>query len=169
MWPEHKKRLLPWLTGLVVLALFSLTGCVEVQVIDTTPDALTSPLPAPNGKHNLAVLAVDFDPPLSYQQLTVYRQGVELLVAIENSGSVTERDVAVRAWLSSPEDPDFVLSQEAALKEIAPGEVQIVRFSRLTEIPYHQTFRLEVAVDALDGESDYGDNQKAFDIQISRE
>jgi hypothetical protein len=158
----------------LVLALFALTGCVEVQVVDTTPsviapETLTSPLPAASGEHNLAVLALDFDPALNYQQLIVRRQSVALLVVIENTGGSTERNVTVRAQLSSPEDPDLLLTQEASVSSIAPGEIQIVRFAPMKEIPFHETFHLEVMVDPMDGEKDLSDNRKAFEIQIHRE
>ena len=171
---RYGRSMLPWLTSVLALIVLMLTGCVEVQVVDTmpaadAPDAFTSPLPGGEGERNLTVMAVDFDPPLSYQQLILRRQAVELLVAVENSGRATERNVAVRAQLSSPEDPAFVLGQEASLSTIASGEIQIVRFAPLKEIPYHQTYRLEVWVDPLPGESDLADNQKVFDIQVHRE
>lgn len=174
MWPKNGKLVLPWSTGILVLILVSLAACAEVEVVDktpvaSTPDTFTSPLPVDSGQHNLAILAVDFDPPLTYQQLIVRRQSVALLVAIENTGTDTERDVTVRAQLSTPENPDFLLTQGASLASVAPGEIQVVRFARLGEIPYHQTYYLEVAVDPVDGEVDLNDNRKAFDIQIHRE
>ena len=57
----------------------------------------------------------------------------------------------------------------ASIASIAPGEVQVVRFSRLGDIPYYQNYRLEVMVDPVAGESELGDNRKAFDIQILQE
>jgi hypothetical protein len=163
--------MLPWITGILVLILVTLAACVEVEVVDTTPAAGTlnpfiSPPPVSHEKHNLAILAVDFDPPLTYQQLIVRRQSVALLVAIENTGTAAEQDVMVRAQLSTPENSDFLLTQGASLTSIAPGEIQIVRFARLGEIPYHQTYYLEVIADPVDGEIDFSDNRKAFDIQI---
>jgi hypothetical protein len=164
---------LPGNTTALVLVLLALAGCADVQVVDTTPviiapETLTSPLPA-SGERNLAVLALDFDPALNYRQLIVRRQSVALLVVIENTGSSTERNVTVRAQLSSPEDPGFVLTQEAGVSDIAPGEIQIVRFSRLGEIPFHRIYHLEVTVDPVDGEKNLSDNRKAFDVQIHQE
>jgi hypothetical protein len=171
MCPRNGKRVIPWTASLLALVLVTLTGCVRVRIVDTTPAAST-PVPIPsspspgNTDHNLAITAVDFDPPLNYQQLIIQRQSLALLVAIENNGSSTERNVTVRAQLSSPEDPDLFLTQGASIASIAPGEVEVVRFSRLGEIPYHQTYHLEVMVDPVAGESDLGDSSKAFDIQI---
>jgi hypothetical protein len=159
--------------GVLVLILVTLLGCVDVEVVDTTPaasapDALASPLPSGDEVHNLAILAVDFDPPLDYQRLIIRRQSVTLLVAIENTGNNAERNVAVAASLSTPEDPDLLLAQDASVASIAPGEIQVVRFERLGKLPYHQIYHLEVVVDPVDGEIALGDNQKAFDIQIQR-
>jgi hypothetical protein len=174
MEPRNGRSTLPWIAGALVFASVFLVACAEVEVADTTPaastpPASTGPLSAGSGEHNLAVLAVDFDPPLDYQQLFVHRQSVALLVAIENTGIRTERNVTVRVQLSTSEDPDLLLTQGASVESIAPGEIQLVRFARLGEIPYHQAYRLEVMVDPVDWESDLSDNLKAFDIQIHQE
>jgi hypothetical protein len=158
----------------LILALGTLAGCADVQVVDTTPAAvtsgtLTSPLTTQSKAHNLAVLTLDFDPPLSYQQLLIRPQSAQLLVAVENRGSSTERDVIVRVELTTPEDPDMILTQAASLASIAPGEIQVASFARLGELPYHQIYHLEVMVDSVTGESNLVDNRKAFDIQIHRE
>lgn len=173
MWPRNAKLMLPWIAG-ALLILVTLAGCGEVEVLDrpspaSMPDTFTSPLPEPGEKHNLAVLAVDFDPPLNYQQLIVRRQSVELLVAVENTGTVTEKNVTVRAQLTTPKDSDLLLTRGASVASIAPGELQVVRFGRLGEIPYHRVYYLEVVVDPVDGETDHGDNKKAFEIHIHQE
>ena len=169
-WPRNSRLMVLGMTGVLLMALVTLSGCVEVHEVDTaatasTPDVFTSPLPGVE-YHNLAVLTVDFDPPLDYQQLILHRQSVTLLVAVENTGSYTQRDVTVRAELSTLEDAEFLLTRGASVESIAPGEIQVVHFARLGEIPYHQVYHLEVIVDPVDGESDLGDNLKAFDIQI---
>lgn len=163
-----------WFFGALLLVLSVITGCVEVEVRDATPaasapDTFASPLPGEDKDHNLAILAVDFDPPLDYQQLIILRRSITLLVAVENRGTSTEREVAVRAKLSTPEDPDLLFSQGASVSSIAPGEIQVVRFAQFGRIPYHQIFRLEVAVDPVKGESDLADNSKAFDIEIRQD
>jgi hypothetical protein len=171
MWPRNGKTMLPWLVVALASILVGLGGCAEVEVVDSTPaaaspDLFGSPLPAGQEKHDLAVMAADVDPPLNYQQLILHRQSVALLVVIENMGSGTERGITVQAQLTSPEDPSLSLTREARVTSIAPGEIQIVRFSRLGEIPYRQTYRLEVTVVPLPGETDVVNNRKAFDIQI---
>jgi len=176
MWPRNRRKVRAWLAGapIFTLLLLGLAGCAEVEVVDTTPISETtggfaSPLPAEAGRHDLAVLAVDFDPPLSYQELIVRRRSVVLLVVIENRGTATERDVVVRAELSTPEDKALVLSRTSGVTSIAPGEIQIVRFDQLPKFPYHETYHLEIAVEPAPGEGNVADNNKAFDIQIHRE
>lgn len=158
-----------------VLLPFSLilTGCMEVGVVDTTPESNTpvvssSLQPSGVSERDLAILAVEFDPPLDYRYLSASTEPVALLVAVENKGSSTERQVAVIAELTSPEDPDLFVSQRTIVERIAPGEVQVVRFPRLDSIPYHWLYHLEVAVEPLEGEGYLSDNRKAFDIQIHR-
>jgi hypothetical protein len=176
MWPRNRPKVWTWLAGasIFTLLLVGLAGCAEVEVVDTTPISETtsgfaSPLPDEAGRHDLAILAVDFDPPLSYQELIVRRRSIALLVVIENRGTATERDVVVRAELTTPEDKELDLSRSSAVTSIAPGEIQIVRFDHLTKFPYHETYHLEVVVEPAPGEGNVGDNNKAFDIQIHRE
>lgn len=159
---------------LMLLILVTLAACAEVEVVDKTPvagtpDLFASPLTPEYRKHDLAVLAVEFDPPLSYQRLIIRQQAVALLVVVENTGTETERNATVRAQLTSLDDPGFALAHDASVESIAPGEVQIVRFNRLGEIPYHQSYHLEVSVEPVEGELDLSDNRKAFDIQIHEE
>jgi hypothetical protein len=174
MCSRNAKLMLPWVVGLLALTLIGLVSCAEVKVVDKAPvvdapDLSTSPLKPEAGRHDLAVLVVEFDPPLSYQRLILRQQTVALLAVVENTGTETERNATVRAELTSVDDPDFVLAHEARVESIAPGEVQIVRFARLGEIPYHQSYHLKVSIDPVEGELDLGDNQKAFDIQIDED
>jgi hypothetical protein len=81
-------------------------------------------------------------------------------------GAMKEKDVTVRAQLSTLEDPEFLLRQGASISSIAPGESPGVRFGQLGAIPLHKTYSLEVIVDAVPGESDLTDNRKAYDIQV---
>ncbi|MCL7452631.1 MAG: hypothetical protein M8467_06240 [Anaerolineae bacterium] len=171
----RKRRLaLPWVIVALMLTLLTLGACAEVNVVDITPDAsrhsvFVGPPVSDPGRHDLAILAVDFDPPLDYRQRIFQQRSVALLVVIENLGTVTERDVGVWAQLSAPEDEDLLLSQDLRVGSIAPGEIQMVRFEGLGKIPFYDTYHLKVAVQPVDGESDPGNNRKAFDIEINRE
>jgi hypothetical protein len=172
--PRHSKLRLPWIAGTLVLILVTLAGCATVKVVDTTPGAsspepFVSPLTVDPSRHELAILGLDFDPPLDYQQLILGQQPIALLVVIENAGTATERDLVVDAQLTTPADESLVLTQQAAVNSIAPGEIQIVRFDPLGTIPYHTSFYLEVSIAPVDGENDTANTRKVFEIQIHRE
>jgi hypothetical protein len=174
MQARHSKLMRPWSAVTLVLILVFLGGCSEVEVVDTTPGAssdtpFVSPLIVDPSRHDLAILGLEFDPPLDYQQLILRKQSIALLVVIENAGTATERDLVVKAQLTTLEDQDFVLNRQATVTSIAPGEIQIVQFDPLTRIPYHATFYLEVSIAPVEGESDTANNHKAFEIQIRRD
>lgn len=155
----------------VLMLLPALAGCVDVEVVDATPGPAASG-PSSNGEsvedgaHDLAILAVDFDPPLDYHNLIILRQSVALLVVVENTGNTTEREVTVQAQLTSPDDAQLLLAGSTTTESIAPGEVQILRFTPLADIPHYLNFHLEVLVDPVEGEADTSDNRKVLDIQI---
>ena len=96
---------------------------------------------------------------------TLVRDGHVRSIHLVQSGAY---DVTVRAELSAPYDPEISLSQGASVASIAPGQVQVVRFSRLGAIPYHQSYHLEVTVDAVSEEQNLADNFRAFDIEIQQ-
>jgi hypothetical protein len=169
----HGKR--AWVRFAAALVLVSVLtmACADVEVVDTTPapdvgGAFISPLPAGGPRHDLAVMAVEFDPALNYQQLILRRKSVSLLVVVENTGTASEHDVVVRAELTSPQDAKLAIIQEAGVERIAPGEIRIVRFGQLGEIPIRDVYHLEVAVVPVAGETALGNNRKAFDVQIHR-
>jgi len=163
-----------WLACVLLLAAVALSGCVEVQIVDATPVAgsdlvQTAPeLPA-GGPHDLAVLAVDFDPPLDYHHLITLRQPISLLVAVENRGGATERKVAVAVLLTSPEAPALEKTGAATIESISPGEIQVVRFPALQEIPLLMRYRLDVTVGPLEEERSLSDNRMSFEIKIRPE
>jgi len=161
--------------ALILLALAAMwtSGCASIQVIDRTPSTV-QPTPSPYvqdaNEHNLAVLAVDFDPPLEYDEILAARnrgEGITLLVAVENTGLATERSVVVEVELLMGESGELILNQEASLDAIAPGEIKLVRFKD-TEIPFSYTYQLKVRVLPVEGESRLADNVKSYDLVVSR-
>jgi hypothetical protein len=116
------------------------------------------------------VLAVDFDPPLEYEEIVALRdrgEGITLLVAIENTGSTTERDVVVEVELYKGDGQTPFLHKQGEIDVIAPGEIKLVRFKD-TEIPFSFTYRLTVRVLTVDGEARLGDNEKSYDLVITQ-
>lgn len=163
-------------TVLVVLALaLASAGCIQIQVIDRTPqstDLVTEAESDEVEEHDLAVLAVDFDPPLEYDEIMAQRdrgEGITLLVAVENTGSSAEHDVTVEVRLSKIEDRDQVvlLRKEGTISEIAPGEIKIVHFKD-TDIPFSYRYSLWVHVVPVSGETRQSDNEKSYELLITQ-
>jgi hypothetical protein len=162
----HLKLLM--LIGLIVS--LGLTGCIRVEVIDRQPnidltDSVASSV-TPD-EHDLAILAVDFDPPLDdYEQLLDDPDGITLMIAIENTGLSTESDVLIAAQLSTDEGETILVEREAEIVSIAPGETQVVRFTNIPCPPYRPAYRLSVKSVAVPGETNLVDNFRLYDLHL---
>jgi hypothetical protein len=161
-----------WLVAVILtLASLSLAGCAEVQIVDRAPASLNTMSPSKVktsvDEHDLAVLAIDFDPPLEYEQIVVKGEQATLLVAVENIGLRTEADVKIKARLSTYEDDTPILEKTCYIDTIAPGQIKIARFKDISRIPYRQDYRLKVWVLPVPGESGLANNQKSYDLHIT--
>jgi hypothetical protein len=157
----------------LALAMVALSGCIRVEVVDRSPSVTTASPAAQEEtalEHDLAVLAVDFDPPLEYDEVVALKargEGITLLVAVENTGTSAEQSVMVKVTLSGNDSKAPFLQKEGVIESIAPGEIKIVQF-RDTEIPFSYTYQLGVQVVPVAGESRVTDNQKRYDLLISQ-
>jgi len=160
-----------WLPVLAV-ALVLLSGCVKIKVIDRTMATVLPPVEleaaANADEHDLAVLAIDFDPPLEYEQIMASREGITLLVAVENTGGNSENNVTVQAELSTDDGQTIILEDEDQIPTIAPGEIKIVRFKSLGDIPYRTAYQLKVQVAPVTGEARTANNQKSYDLYVTQ-
>jgi hypothetical protein len=118
-------------------------------------------------EHDLAVLAIDFDPSLEYEQIMVKGEQATLLVAVENIGLQTEADVKVKARLSAHEDDTPILEKTCHIDTIAPGQIKIARFRGISRIPYRRAYRLKVWVLPVLGEVSTANNQKSYDLFVN--
>ena len=166
------KRQVATLVTLIVAVLIA-SGCVNVEVIDRSSYAIDS-TPAVEQEeleeHNLAVLAVDFDPPLDYEEILDRKsrgEGITLLVAVENTGTSTEQVVLVQVQLSDRSSETVYLSKQGVIETIAPGEIKIVQF-RDTDIPFSYEYELQVSVEPVVGETRLADNHKMYDLLITQ-
>ncbi len=162
----HLKRL-ALIAGLVVL---SLTGCIRVEVVDhqEKSDAkTTSPSQITPNKHDVAILAVDFEPQLDYKQIVNNPEGVTLLVAVENTGLSTETDVSIEAQLSADDGRTIIVERSAKIASIAPGETQVVRFTQIPRPPYRPAYQLSVRAIAVSGETNLTNNSRIYDLLIT--
>jgi hypothetical protein len=157
----------------LALAVVALSGCIKVEVVDRSPSiTVASPaIPAEVAtEHDLAVLAVDFDPPLQYDEIVALKtrgEGITLLVAIENTGTNAEQNVVVKVSLSKDNGKTVFLQKEGAIEAIAPGEIKIVQFKD-TDIPFSYAYQLSVQVVPVAGEVRVGDNQRKYDLLITQ-
>lgn len=156
----------------LALAAISLGGCIKIEVVDRSPSTIgVAPSSSSRvAEHDLAVLAVDFDPPLEYDEIMARKnrgEGITLLVAVENTGANAEQDIAVQVELAQDNGKTVFLRKEGRIDVIAPGEVKIVQF-RDTDIPFSLAYLLKVSVTPVPGETLLGDNQKSYDLLISQ-
>lgn len=147
-----------------------LAGCTQVR-IETRPldtfNALTQDVSAKIQEHDLAVLAIDFDPPLDTIVSVQDLSGAHLLIAVENSGLFVERDLTLLAELRlDSRDPSPVLVRLASIDQIAPGEAKVVRLLGLSEIPIRTEYWLKVRISPVVGEEDVADNQRIYRLQL---
>lgn len=157
--------------GLLILAaLASITACQPAITI-LPPSATAGPLMAATvapPARGLAVIGVDFDPPLEYNQI-VDSGGITLLVAVENHGLRNETGIQVTAQLQDPtvrgRSADL-LKETIKIGVLAPGAVEVIRFSQVTDLPVRATYRLIVKVEPVAGETDLEDNTRIYDILV---
>jgi hypothetical protein len=157
--------------AIMMLASLSLAGCAGVELVDRAPVSLDtlslSKVRISVDEHDLAVLAIDFDPSLNYEQIIIKGEQATLLVAVENIGLQTEANVKVKARLSAYEDDTPILEKTCHIDAIAPGQIKIARFKDISHVPYRQTYRLKVWVLPVPGEVGVANNQKSYDLYIN--
>jgi len=155
--------------ALSLIALL-LTGCG--QVVITKEEVTNTPVPtpygvltAPGGGHDLAVLGIEFNPPLRYDAVVAAGR-LALLVAVENRGSYLEENVQVEARLLGLTESDEILKRTTYLDVLAPGEVKVARFENLQLLPYRPNYTLVVTVPPLPGETRLADNQRIYRFRV---
>jgi hypothetical protein len=164
---------------ILLLAVVVSSGCVDVEVVDRSASALDGAAAAgqdiadsvhPAEEHDLAVLAVDFDPPLNYQEIMACKsrgEGITLLVAVENTGVSTEQNVLVQARLSERSSETLYVEKQGTIETIAPGEIKIVHL-RDTDVPFSFEYTLSVSIVPVAGETRLDDNSKTYDLLITQ-
>ena len=112
-------------------------------------------------------MGVDFDPPLEAGQILT-SGGVTLLVALENQGRRTEPTARVTARLYDPESPRGadLASETITVRSLAPGELRVVRFTQVTDLPVRSRYKLAVEVSPVSGERELDDNVRMYDIIV---
>jgi len=164
-------RYIRLITLITALASLTATGCAGVEIVDRAPASLNTlslgKNRTPMDEHDLAVLAIDFDPSLDATQILVKDERATLLVAVENVGLQAEYDVKVKARLSDYEDDTPILEKTCRIDAIAPGQIKIARFKGISRVPYRPSYRLKVWVMPVESETSLANNQKSYDLYIN--
>lgn len=163
-----KLRLVVVFLALGMASLF-LAACGPMEIEEQVPAPLTEMQEMDESKpaeHDLGILAIDFDPPLDRTEMWAQREQVTLLIAVENRGLSQEEGAEVTAKLADLQETETLLKQSTTLAGLAPGEVEVVRFCGISDLPYRRAYRLEVEVSPCDGEWALADNAKVYDLTI---
>ena len=150
----------------IILASVSLLGCQpSIEVVQ--PNSPLAPPTVMPDERGLAIIGVDFDPPLEAGQILT-SGGVTLLVAVENQGRVTEPTARVSARLFDSESPRAadLASETVTVRSLEPGELRVVRFTQVTNLPVRSHYKLAVEVSPAPGERELTDNVRTYDIII---
>ena len=140
-----------------------------MEIMEQVPAPLTEASVTDGSRpveHDLAILAIDFDPPLEHRELWAQRRHVTLLVALENRGLSLEEEARVSAELCELNQSEPLLRQSTTLASLAPGEVEVVRFSGISNVPYRRGYQLEVRISPVDGEWALTNNAKVYELTI---
>jgi len=149
---------------LFVLALLPAACAPSLEVVPDGRAPLTPVSTVTPQQHDLAIVAVDFDPPLDFAQIR-NNGGVTLLVAVENRGQTAEADVRITAQLQDPSEHMRELSSEAVmLGQLNAGALRVVRFTQVSDLPLRERYRLVVSAEAVAGEGDTANNSRNYDI-----
>ena len=116
--------------------------------------------------HDLAVISLDFDPPLRLLQIDRSTTDVALLAAVDNKGESAERQVVVTATLRSQEENEVLTQRRQVVEHLSAGQATIVRFDGFARIPRRSGYVLTVTVEAVAGEADVANNTKTVPLQL---
>jgi hypothetical protein len=155
------------LTLIVISA--TLLGCQSsIEVVTPAVSPVLPAVTAVPQAHAVAIIGVDFDPALNYSQI-ISNGGVTLLVAVENQGMATETNVVLKArLLDTAEEANMseLLNETELIRSLAPGEVRVVRFNQVTDLPVRERYKLVTELSPVRGERELSDNSRSFDILV---
>lgn len=156
----------------IALPVLLLVGCAQISVLDrtATPEDrnMTVALSA-REEHDVAILAVEFDPPLDALQTAPATGQVTLRVAVENKGYRKESELQVVVRLVASQTDELLQKESQIVDSLAPGEIRVLQFVGV--IPsfdgVSHRYRLEVAAAPVSGESRLVNNYKNYEIRIA--
>ncbi len=160
-----------WQRVLMVILLTIMwisAGCSDIQIMEEsrkTHVAVSTKEATVEHAFQLAIVGIDFDPPLTYVE-NIRKQGVTLLVAVENQGQTQARDVRIIAHLFLDPRKEQVIERMGVIPLVDPGGMEVYRFPRLRNIPLRHTYILEIQLTTPDGQRVI--SQRTYTVNVSR-
>ncbi len=164
------KRLKLALVSCVLFVTASFAGCAGgVEIRPLGQPGGPPPATRVESERAIAVLGVDYDPPVEGWTAGSLDEGVTLLVAVANQGRLPAENVSVTVSLLDPGAPPgapVLGSETQVIKALAPGQVTQVRFAAISRLPERARYVLRVEARPLPGETEVTDNERAYDIRL---
>lgn len=153
---------------LLLAAAVMLGGCGSIGLVPVlsgpTADKAAAVKNNANLRHDLAVISLDFDPPLRVLQVDKVPSNLVLLVAVDNLGGFTERKVGVTVELRAEGSDDVLVRKETTVESIAPGHATVVKLGNFPSIPPRNGYVLVVSLDQVPGELETQNNSMVLPL-----
>jgi hypothetical protein len=160
------KLLLTFVASILFATPLGLSGCTSH--VEVLPDNPPTPVPVATvaaREHAVAILGIDFDPPLDYAQ-AMANSDVILTAALKNQGTSDEPEVRVSARLVDASRQEL-LHETVVVRALRAGEMRQVRFTQVPDLPALQNhYQLIVELDPVKGETDTRSHSRTFDIVV---
>ncbi len=143
----------PAAIALLLAFAFLLSACELIveepkEARDDNQRAAMSTAVADLPEYEVAVSAIDFDPPLRRETLVDTQRGVKLLAAVENKGTMPLTRLLVEARVTSQKG-DFTTQDRVPINSLSPGETRVVEFESVAPVqmlPKSPSYRVRVTV-----------------------
>ncbi len=146
---------------LTVVLLTTACSGVRVNVHGGPSHAIRTP--STGRGEELAIVGVDFDPPLDYVD-SIQKQGIMLLVAVENRGDVPMTGVRIDATLYYGKTGKNALKRSGILPTLSPHRIVVYRFPRMRHIPARRSYTLRIRLLSSDGTRVLNERRYTIDI-----
>jgi hypothetical protein len=118
--------------------------------------------------YDVAVSAIDFDPPLKQQSIPTNQKTLKLLAAIENKGTMPLSQLVVEARLSSQKG-EFSAQDKVQVDRLSPGETKVVEFAGVAPaqmLPKSPSYRIRVTVDSQQSGTNLRSNSREVIVRV---
>lgn len=159
-----------WLS-LVLIFLLGAIGCDRVTLtprISPTPKTLEIPgtfSALPPDEDDVAITAIDFDPPLK-PYIDIGKTDITLLSVVENKGSKAQANVKIVAQIYGA-DNELLIKKEGEISKLAAGESRVVRLAGFSSLPLRPVYSLVVTIVPLPDELAIANNSVTYQLRLA--